>query len=158
MEPAMTKKTKSRITTKISRCLHRFPNGKRCRLALSDQSSSYCHRHAHLAEPDELQLDFSRELAPDIKKFTTAVNINKFLATLLQLLAQDRITPRRGAVLAYTCNLLLRTLPAIEHELYPDPKHDNTPFIWDIPGPDRERDDYVEPPREPKLNPNPQQQ
>jgi hypothetical protein len=61
-EPAMTKKNKSRATNEVSRCLHRFPNGKRCRLALSDKSSSYCNRHSHLAEPDELQLDFSSEL------------------------------------------------------------------------------------------------
>jgi hypothetical protein len=152
------KKDKSRININLPRCRYSFPTGRRCRQLISDESSFYCERHIHLQSPDQARLDFSRELAPDIKKFTTAVNINKFLATLLQLLAQDRITPRRGAVLAYTCNLLLRTLPAIEHELYPDPKHDNTPFIWDIPGPDRERDDYVEPVREPKLNPDPQRQ
>jgi hypothetical protein len=156
----MTKKTaKSLASNNLTRCLHRHPSNRRCRLAISNKSSYFCERHAHLPPPTEdSQRDFSGELAPDIKKFTTAVNINKFLATLLRLLAQDRITPRRGAVLAYTCNLLLRTLPAIEHELYPDPKHDNTPFIWDIPGPDRERDDYVEPARELKPNPNPQQQ
>jgi hypothetical protein len=152
----MTKKNKSRSTNEISRCLHRFPNGKRCRLALSDKSSSYCSRHSHLAEPDELQLDFSSELAPDIKKFTTAKNINKFLATLLQLLAQDRITPRRGAVLAYTCNLLLRTLPAIEHELHPDVQ--DVPVIWDMPKPDYEYVLAGERPPSTQLVPEPKPQ
>jgi hypothetical protein len=156
----MTKKTaKSLASNNLTRCLHRHPSNRRCRLAISDKSSYFCDRHAHLPPPtEESQKDFSEELAPDIKKFTTAKNINKFLATLLQLLAQDRITPRRGAVLAYTCNLLLRTLPAIEHELHPDTS--NQPIIWDMPKPDYE---YVlageRPPSAQRVpEPKPQQQ
>jgi hypothetical protein len=144
------KSIKSIKSNDLSRCRHFFPGGRRCRLPLAPRSSFFCRNHQHLQPPAGAVVDLSDVLAPDEKKFTSAENINKFLATLLQLLAEDRITPRRGTALAYTCNLLLRTLPAIERELHPDPRHDNTPFIWDIPGPDRERDDYVEPVREPK--------
>lgn len=46
------------------------------------------------------------------------------------------ITPRRAAVMAYTANLLLRTLPAIEHET--NPADDGRRIIIDIPRPDRD--------------------
>jgi hypothetical protein len=146
----MTKrKSKSRKINTLSRCLRRYPNGNRCRLPISDQSSYYCERHAHLPQPAEAPLDLTRELTANAKKFTSARSINQFLANLLMLLAQDRITPRRGAVLAYTCNLLLRTLPAIEDDLHPD-GNKNAPMtvIWDIPGrvPEPDRDPNPNPP------------
>jgi hypothetical protein len=139
------KKAKSIASNKLTRCLHRHPSNRRCRMPISDRSSHYCDRHAHLQSPDQAPLDLTRELTSNAKKFTSARSINQFLANLLMLLAQDRITPRRGAVLAYTCNLLLRTLPAIEDELHPQRNDRDLPVIWDIPGPDRERDDYVPP-------------
>ncbi len=45
--------------------------------------------------------------------------------------------PRRAAVMAYTCNLLLRTLPAIEHELHPE-LEDQPQIIIDLPRPKRD--------------------
>ncbi|MGB6431353.1 MAG: hypothetical protein WBF06_12275 [Candidatus Acidiferrales bacterium] len=86
-------------------------------------------------------MDLAHELAVNVGKFTSAAGINQFLSKLLLLLSQDRIAPRRAAVLAYTCNLLLRSLPAIERERNPesDKNQDIGPVIWDMPGPDRER-------------------
>ncbi|MGB6429072.1 MAG: hypothetical protein WBF06_00690 [Candidatus Acidiferrales bacterium] len=78
---------------------------------------------------------------PGVEEFTSASDVNQFLSKLVHLLAQDRISPRRGAVLIYGCNLLLHTLRAIERER--DPKFgekEDLPIIWDIPGPDREND------------------
>jgi hypothetical protein len=143
------KKAKSIASNKLTRCLHRHPSNRRCRMPISDRSSHYCDRHAHLQSPDQAPLDLTRELTSNAKKFTSARSINQFLANLLMLLAQDRITPRRGAVLAYTCNLLLRTLPAIEDDLHPD-GNKNAPMtvIWDIPGrvPEPARDPNPTPP------------
>ncbi|HXY25179.1 MAG TPA: hypothetical protein VEI73_11055 [Candidatus Acidoferrum sp.] len=51
-------------------------------------------------------------------------------AELYKLLARDEIAPRRAAVMAYTCNLLLRTLPAIDRELH-SPDHED-PIVLDI--------------------------
>jgi hypothetical protein len=132
------KKAKSTASNKLTRCLHRHPSNRRCRLAISDKSSYYCDRHAHLQSPSDAPVDLSRELTANSEKFTSAKSINQFLSKLLILLSQDRITPRRGAVIAYTCNLLLRTLPALEIELHPErAKNYDRPIIWDIPGPDR---------------------
>jgi len=141
------KKAKSRKIRKLSRCLRRFPNGRRCRLPMIDASSFFCERHAHLQAPEQFELDLAPQLiAPDVQEFTSAVDINQFLSKLLILLSQDRISPRRGAAMAFTCNLLLRTLPAIEEQLHPErSKNYDPPIIWDIPGPDYEKDSHTSP-------------
>jgi hypothetical protein len=92
----------------------------------------------------------------DVQKFTSASDINKFLSKILILLSQDRISPRRASILAYTCSLLLRTLPAIEREHQPKPAKQRVdiPIIWDILGPDRERPDHLQPaPETPPATP-----
>ncbi|HEY6944549.1 MAG TPA: hypothetical protein VI431_05360, partial [Candidatus Acidoferrum sp.] len=71
----------------------------------------------------------------------SAVDINHVLGELYKLLASDKISPRRGAVMAYTCSLLLRTLPAIDDELEPEKPQ----FIFDLPRP--KRDDDISPER-----------
>jgi hypothetical protein len=73
----------------------------------------------------------------------TAEGINAFLAKLLVNLAEDRISPRRAAVMAYTCNLLLRTLPAIEYELNGNAEDEPRGLIVDFPPLDRN----ISPPR-----------
>src|SRR2546427_964518 len=45
-----------------------------------------------------------------IQEFRDALTINHSLGELYKLQARNKITPRRAAVMAYTCNLLLRTL------------------------------------------------
>ncbi|MGO9643002.1 MAG: hypothetical protein ACLP1Y_17050 [Candidatus Acidiferrales bacterium] len=138
----MTRKSaKSRKSNDLSRCRHRFPGGRRCRLPLSNRSPFFCADHAHLQPPAGALVDLAPELTADVEEFTSASDINEFLSNLLILLSQDRISPRRGAVLAYTCNLLLRTLPAIEHEVNPkgDEKRRHVEVIWDLPCPDREK-------------------
>jgi hypothetical protein len=57
-------------------------------------------------------------LIGDTQEFTSAVTINHLLGELYKLLARDEIAPRLAAVMAYTCNLLFHTLPAIERELH----------------------------------------
>lgn len=58
----------------------------------------------------------------DIQEFRAAVDIYHSLGELYKLQARNRITPRRAAVMAYTCNLLLRTLPAIACDNHPEPQ------------------------------------
>lgn len=48
--------------------------------------------------------------------FQTAAGIHRSLSELYRNLAQNRIFPRRAAVLAYISNLMLRTLPAVDFE------------------------------------------
>jgi hypothetical protein len=121
-----------------TRCQHRTTVGKRCRLRVVDTGSGLCFRHAsqRLTRPDA---DLRSALAGELQDFKSASEINDFLSRLLLLLSEDRVTPRRGAVLAYVCNLLLRTLPAMDRELDADSEDAPLKVDWSgIPRPDRD--------------------
>jgi len=131
--------TNSSFINNSARCTHRFANGKRCRLSASNVDSLYCPIHAKLPENQVEPADTAATLTADLKEFRSAIPINDFLARLLLLLAQQKISPRRAAVLAYITNQLLRTLPAIDRELKPNEDPDEpVKFISDLPRPERD--------------------
>jgi hypothetical protein len=114
-----------------ARCNHRFPNGMRCRL-IGFGSQPFCPKHTQPAvarQPDPAEI--ASTLTAGLNDFTSAAQINDFLSRLLLLLAQDKISTRRAAVLAYITNQILRTLPAIAKEENAQP----TGIIVDMPGP-----------------------
>ena len=117
-------------------CLHRTPSGRCCRMPVSDPASGFCFRHAAARRKERDTATIAAKLIGDAGEFTCAVVINRSLGELYKLLARDEIAPRRAAVMAYTCNLLVRTLPAIERELHPRDQQDDQGdhrFIMDIP-------------------------
>jgi hypothetical protein len=96
-----------------ARCNHRDPKGRQCRTLALDARSGLCPRH--LAEQQHvLAADHFAHLTTRCHFFQTAQGINYSLMNLYQLLAQNRISPRRAAVLSYISSLLLRTLPQID--------------------------------------------
>jgi hypothetical protein len=95
------------------RCAHRTPAGRRCRLPVSDPRSGLCPQHCAAQQQVEAA-DHYLHLTTKFQYFQTAQGINHSLGNLYQLLAQNRISPRRAAVLAYINSLLLRTLPQID--------------------------------------------
>jgi hypothetical protein len=130
-------KTKS-STTRHSRCRHFTANGRQCRLRVLDTHSGLCFRHAGLQNNQPADVDLTAMLSVPLGEFKNASQINDFLSKLLVLLAQNRISSRRAAVLAYITNQLLRTLTAIQDELDAQSPQD-APYdlIVDIPRPDR---------------------
>ena len=85
-----------------------------------------------------MDVDLSADFLIQLDGLRSAGQINQFLAKLLILVVQNRISARRAAVLAYITNQLLRTLPAIDREL--NPKEDpnaTAEIIFDAPRPDR---------------------
>ena len=110
-------------------CQHRTPSGRRCRMAASDPDSGLCSRHAALCQKDLDHADVASKIIGESEEFRSALAINRSLGELYKLQARNRISPRRAAVMAYTANLLLRTLPAIEHELHPE---DDGPSRFDF--------------------------
>src|SRR5713226_6952952 len=106
----------SNSVNQLSLCRHRTVSGRRCRLRVLNPESHLCFRHAQLRQKKRRAEDLACDLAGQLTEFTSAADINSFLSRLLLLQAHDRIAPRRAAVMAYTCNLLLRTLPAIGYE------------------------------------------
>jgi hypothetical protein len=106
-------------------------------MPVADPLASLCAEHARRRQKQDKAAGLTAELIAGLTEFKSAVPINDFLSRLLLFQAQDRIPPRRAAVMAYTCNLLLRTLPAIQHERSPQ---DDEPqrIIIDMPRPDRD--------------------
>jgi len=96
-------------------CSHRTPTGRRCHFPVFG-NSALCSRHSPKYLPQaeaDLNADFGKQLLSSPQR---ASNINAFLARLAILVVQNRISPRRAAVLAYVSNLLLRSLPEIDRE------------------------------------------
>ena len=120
-----------------SRCLHRFANGKRCRLLASESQSGLCAHHFRLnsmaatppASPHD-SADLSEDLLPDLSSHSY-VDLRKFLARLLVLVTQGRISTRRAAVLSYITNQLLHSASrvkrnrAVSRLLSPQPRRGN---------------------------------
>ena len=97
------------------RCQHRFANYKQCRLPATP-ASAFCSQHACLAPLQPLEEDHSKFLLKSSQHFQTAQGVNFALANLFELVAKNRISPRRAAVLAYIGSLLLRTHSAIDSD------------------------------------------
>jgi len=110
--------TNVRLHSDSSRCRHAFASGQRCRLPVPNEGAQFCTRHANLpqnqADPDDP--DSCANLTAGLTEFTSAEPVNEFLSRLLLLLGQNRISPRRAAVLAYIANQLLRTIAFMDHE------------------------------------------
>src|SRR6202158_4116287 len=122
-----------------ARCSHRDPKGRQCRALALDRRSGLCPRH--LAEQQqELAADHFRHLTTRCQFFQTAQGINYSLMNLYQLLAQNRISPRRAAVLSYISSLLLRTLPQIEDEGPAGIIHPTKPVPTNVTLPDENAD------------------
>ncbi len=97
------------------RCTHLTSDGRQCRRLASDAQSGLCLQHR--AEQKQVQAaDHFPYLSRNFQYFQTAQGINYSLMNLYQLLAQNRISPRRAAILAYISSLLLRTLPQIQSD------------------------------------------
>ena len=95
------------------RCAHRDSSARQCRLLASGPHSSLCPQHQAQQKQKE-SADFSNILFRDSQDFQTAQGINHSLRHLYWLTAQNSISSRRAAVLAYIGSLILRTLPQID--------------------------------------------
>jgi hypothetical protein len=134
----MNSQTETIVTNSVPpHCQQRTASGRRCRMAISDPDSGFCAKHGAERLRDLDQADLAAVLIGDIQEFRDAVTINHSLGELYKLQARNKITPRRAAVMAYTANLLLRTLPAIVLETTP-PVQEKQRITIDMPRPDRD--------------------
>ena len=63
----------------LSRCQHRFPSRRRCRLPISDPRTGLCANHARELQQRELA-DLSSALVGQMTKFETSDDINDVLS------------------------------------------------------------------------------
>ena len=107
----------SSIANRHEMCSHFTARGCKCRLRAL--RAGLCFRHAALqvqpAQP--VDVDLSADFAVQLDDLQSADQINQFLAKLLILVVQNRISPRRAAVLTYITNQLLHSLVAIKRQL-----------------------------------------
>jgi hypothetical protein len=119
------------------RCAHRTAGGRQCRLLASDATSGLCPQH-RAAQKQEQEDDHFQYLIRNYQCFQTAQGINHSLGNLYALLAQNLISPRRAAVLAYVSSLMLRTLPQLTPTTPPESPSPNRlinpyPFLRRLP-------------------------
>ena len=128
-----------------ARCHYRFPNGMRCRL-IGFAGQPFCPKHTPCApappsEPVYNSAEVAAALTAGLDDFSSAEQINTFLARLLLLAAQDKISARRAAVLTYIASQLLHSILTLIKEEKDKP----TEIIFDGPRPVR---NYPDPPAE----------
>ncbi len=100
-----------------TRCQFQFSDGRCCRMLRSPLHSSFCAFHAR----QELQLVESQRLGDEISvslngDFLTATDINHVLGKLFTAVAQDRIPPRKAAILTYLGQVLLSSVSHVKKE------------------------------------------
>ncbi len=103
------------------KCHHVTLSGHQCRLRAI--RSGLCFRHAalQLQSAQPVDVDLSADFLGRLDDLQSAEQINQFLAKLLILVVQNRISARRAAVLTYITNQLLHSLVAIKRELDSEP-------------------------------------
>src|SRR5258705_8775257 len=124
----------SRVTADNPKCHHVTVSGRQCRLRAI--RSGLCFRHAtlQLQSAQPVEVDLSADFLGKLDDLQSAEQINQFLAKLLILVVQNRISARRAAVLTYITNQLLHSLVAIKREIdsqpveidwtgWPEPNH-----------------------------------
>jgi len=99
------------------RCQFPFSDGRRCRMLRSPAHPIFCAFHAR----QDLQLLESQRLGEEISVslnggFLTATDINHVLGKLFTAVAQDRIAPRKAAILTYLGRVMLSSLPYVKEE------------------------------------------
>lgn len=141
-----------------TRCQHRSTTGRRCRSLRPTPGATLCERHRAMEEK-QLSADLFASLighqTAGRDSLLSIGGVHDSLAELYILLARDRVSPRRAAVLAYVSSLLLRSLP----DAAKVPAKSGRPkspvrIILDMPHPAREDEFGDRPADDPYPDPN----
>ena len=124
----------------LPRCSYHSPRGRHCNSRVSYPSARLCPRHT-MSKSYRPDAELAADLLGPITQFQSSSDVTNFLSRLLILQAQDRISPRRAAVMAYTCNLLLRGLRAMDLEALAAQATEDAPgpqVVFDLVRPTRD--------------------
>jgi hypothetical protein len=100
------------------RCQHLRADGKRCASVIYPGHATLCHYHLSrqmrgISDADTIAAD----ILSSVGNFQSASAINIALGKLFVHQITGRILRQEAIALAYTCQLLLQTLPAVKAEL-----------------------------------------
>lgn len=133
----------------LERCKFTSTHGRRCTNPHNSNANKFCivhQRHVEKIEDAQAQ-SISDQLLSGAPELRTREELGRVMAQLFTLIAQRKIRQREGALLAYVASLLLQTMG---HAALPSQVPVN--FIWDMPGPERER--LANDPRSGPFTPN----
>jgi hypothetical protein len=112
------------------RCTFRYANQGRCRRPAQSLHSNLCSQHSsamELHDTDDLSGILFDELPEgELPGLQTPEEVSTFLARVVVLLAEGRISPRRATVFTYAASLLLRSAIVIDRDT-------PTQIIYDLP-------------------------
>ena len=111
-----------------SHCQYKNSRGQRCHMLIDkhhrspsgEKRSTLCAYHADRSRASSPAPDpeaIAAELLGSIEDFATADAVNLFLGNLVKQFARKRIARQDAVALAYLCQLLLNSLPALRKEL-----------------------------------------
>jgi hypothetical protein len=131
------------------RCAFRFANRHQCRFPMTPHSAPFCQKHSSFRPDDPDSINLAPALLGDLTQLTSAVHMQTTLSKLFILLAQNRVSTKKAAVLTYIVQQLLQTLPAVYYETHDDTdddrEKDHVTIIMDGPRPDRSQNDEYSP-------------
>jgi len=115
----------------LRRCYFRDPAGRRCRRDRMHNHPTYCYYHSRPQQESDLPADSPQstgnaagppdstleDLLGPLQDYRTAAGVNFTLGRLLLLVADNRVSARKAHLIAYICQLLLQSVPAVAKEV-----------------------------------------
>jgi hypothetical protein len=107
------------------RCAHFTSTGRGCRLPVLDARSGLCFRHFQLSQSRFSNTGHLPTLDPDatadelligVEDFSKPDSVNLFLGNLVKQLAYKRIARPDAIAMAYVCQLILNSFPAMHKQ------------------------------------------
>jgi hypothetical protein len=121
----------------VPRCAFRYLNRHQCRFPITPHTAPFCAKHSSFRPDDPDSINLAPALLGDLTQLNSAVHMQTTLSKLFILLAQNRISTRKAAVLTYIIQQLLQTLPAVYYETH-EYDDDKVTIIMDGPRPIRD--------------------
>ena len=97
-------------------CSNVSPKLRRCRQPVTHLGAQFCRTHSRIRRPRQLEANPLTDLPADLSSLNSYSEVTLFLARVLTLLSENRISPRRAAVLTYIANSILNSLRAAERQ------------------------------------------
>jgi hypothetical protein len=112
------------------RCRFTGSRGHRCEYRIFDPATGLCviHERRVTQKMEARARKLAERLFQKAGNLQTREQIRPFLTELMRLMVEGQIDRRDAAVLAYTCSLVLQTLPSGKVK----PPKKEVEIIWDI--------------------------
>ena len=108
--------TPEAICGSLPLCSNISPKGRRCRQPVTHLGAPFCRTHSRIRRSRHIEANPLTDLPADLSSLNSYSEVTLFLARVLTLLSENRISPRRAAVLTYIANSILNSLRAAERQ------------------------------------------